>query len=749
MRKENYDITGMSCSACSSRIEKVVGKIPGVENISVNLLKNSAVITFDDKTVSENAILEKIRNIGFGAKPKKTTAVVKPISANTEPERMRSILLIAAAFTLPLFYLHMGKMYGWPLPDFVLGDAHEGVNGLLQMLLAIPVLFFCRDYFKNGIKNLWHGAPNMDSLIAIGSGAAFIYGLYAVFGIVDALGHNRLELLHNFTDALYFESAAMILTLISLGKFLEARAKSRTSEAITKLMNLSPKTALVERHGLQGYIPAEELVPGDIVIVKTGAAVPSDGVLTEGNGSIDESAITGESMPSDKFAGDKVTGGTVNRAGYFKMQVTAVGESTTLSKIIALVDEATSSKAPIARLADKISSFFVPAVILIAVTTAVAWLLLGESVNFALTAAISVLVISCPCALGLATPTAIMVGTGRGAASGILVKSATALENAHNIDTVVLDKTGTITQGRPEVTDILPYNISDERLLTIAAALESFSEHPLGQAIVRAAAEKEFTLPAATAFRQLPGRGITAAVDGEKYYAGNALLLEEAGIDITSCKEAGEKLAASGKTPLFFADSTKILGLIAVADQIKPTSKQAIAELHELGLRVIMLTGDNEVTAQAVRQELGIKEVISQVLPQDKAAVINKLRSEGCKTAMVGDGINDAPALAAADVGIAIGAGTEVALETADIVLMKNNLHDVVGAIMLSRKVLRNIKENLFWAFFYNVIGIPLAAGIFYYSFGWRLNPMLAAAAMSFSSVSVVTNALRLRFTKI
>lgn len=751
MRKEIYDITGMSCSACSSRIEKVVGKMPGVENISVNLLKNSAVIKYNDSLITDTAIIEKINGIGFGASIRRSApAPAEPLNrGESELKSIRFNLLMTVIFTVPLFYLHMGRMYGWPLPAVVLGDTNEGINSIIQMLLAIPVLFFCRDYFINGFRNLWHGAPNMDSLIAIGSGSAFIYGLYAVFGIAYALGHNSPELLAGFADALYFESAAMILALISLGKFLEARAKAHTSDAITKLMDLSPKTALVERHGEQGELPVEELVPDDIVIVKSGASVPVDGVIEEGSGSIDESALTGESIPADKFPGDKVTGGTINKAGYFKMRVTAVGENTTLSKIIALVDEATSSKAPIARIADRISAFFVPAVIIIALTTAAIWLLLGEGAHFALTAAISVLVISCPCALGLATPTAIMVGTGRGASAGILIKSAAALENAHRIDTVILDKTGTVTEGRPEVTDILPLSGSRDELLKTAAALETLSEHPLGAAIVKAAEENRLELPKTAEYRHLPGRGLTASMNGKKYYAGNALLLTEAGFELAPLKEQFQKLAAEGKTPLFFAEEQKLLGLIAVADKIKTSSKKAVEELQELGLRVIMLTGDNETTARAVCQKLGLQQVISQVLPQDKASVIKKLQADGSRVAMVGDGINDAPALATADVGIAIGAGTEIALETADIVLMKSDLRDVYRAVNLSRKVLRNIKENLFWAFFYNVIGVPLAAGVFYYSFGWLLNPMIAAAAMSLSSISVVTNALRLRFAEI
>lgn len=752
MRKELLDITGMSCSACSSRIEKVVSKMQGVDSISVNLLTNNAHITYDEGQTDTAAIIARIEKLGFGAAPHQEAkaAATKPVdTAAQELQEMRQRLMLSLGFTAPLFYLHMGRMYGWPLPAFVLGDANEMINALLQLLFCIPVLFAGRKYFLHGFRNLFTGAPNMDSLIAIGSGAAFVYGLYAVFGLAYAFGHQQWQLLPDFAQALYFESAAMILALITLGKFLEARAKSRTSDAITALMNLAPKTALVERRGVQGEIPVEDVVTGDIIIVKSGAAVPVDGKIIEGSGALDESAITGESLPVDKACGDKVTGGTINQSGYFKMEATAVGANTTLAKIIALVDEATSSKAPIAKLADKISGVFVPAVIAIALTAAIVWLLLGESLHFALTIAISVLVISCPCALGLATPTAIMVGTGRGAKQGILIKSATALETAHKVDTVILDKTGTVTAGKPVVTDILPLAAAKDELLAAAAALESLSEHPLGQAIIAAAAEAKLTLPPAADYQQLPGRGLTASIDGTLYAAGNLQLMSEQGVNTEALSQQHQQLASQGKTPLYFARESTLLGVIAVADTVKPTSAAAIAQLKEMGLRVIMLTGDNQTTAEAIRRQVGLDEAIAQVLPQDKERIARELQEAGHTVAMVGDGINDAPALARADVGIAIGAGTDVAIEAADMVLIKSDLLDVARAIKLSRSVMKNIKENLFWAFIYNTIGIPLAAGLFYPAFGWLLNPLIAAAAMSCSSVSVVTNALRLRFIKL
>lgn len=752
MKKQLLDITGMSCSACSSRIEKVVNRMQGVEQMSVNLLKNNAHVTFDESVVDEKEIIARIEKLGFGARVHAAN-VAAPVpqqdTAAQEMEEMRQRLIGSLIFAGLVFYQHMGRMWGWPLPGFILGQENELINALLQMLWCIPVLFVDRKYFIHGVRNLLNGAPNMDSLIAVGSGASFIYGLYSVFGMAYAFGHNRLDLLPGFADALYFEASAVILALVTVGKFMEARAKSHTSDAIKALMNLTPKTALVERHGLQGEIPVEEVVTGDVLIVKSGASVPVDGKIIEGSAALDESALTGESLPVDKTIGDKVIGGTINRSGYFKMEATAIGADTALAKIIALVDEATSSKAPIAKLADKVSGYFVPAVIGIAVIAAAIWLALGASWHFALTIAISVLVISCPCALGLATPTAIMVGTGRGAKSGILIKSATALETAHKIDTVILDKTGTITAGKPVVTDILPIKVTENELLAFAAGLEKLSEHPLGEAIVAAAEAKQLALPEAGNYKQIPGQGVTAELAGAECAAGNLKLLEALNVDVSSLMDQYDKLAAQGKTPLYFVRAGELLGCIAVADTVKPTSREAIGKLQAMGMRVLMVTGDNRATAEAIRAQVGVDEAVAQVLPQDKEAVVRKLQQEGHIVAMVGDGINDAPALARADVGVAIGAGTDIAIEAADMVLIKSDLLDVAKAIRLSRSVMTNIKENLFWAFIYNAVGIPFAAGVFYTAFGWLLNPLIAAAAMSCSSVSVVTNALRLRFIKL
>ncbi|WP_456105221.1 heavy metal translocating P-type ATPase [Phascolarctobacterium succinatutens] len=752
MKKQLLDITGMSCSACSSRIEKVVNRMQGVEQMSVNLLKNNAHVTFDESVVDEKTIIARIEKLGFGARVHAAN-VAAPVpqqdTAAQEMEEMRQRLIGSLIFAGLVFYQHMGRMWGWPLPDFILGQENELINALLQMLWCIPVLIIDRKYFIHGVRNLLNGAPNMDSLIAVGSGASFIYGLYSVFGMAYAFGHNRLDLLPGFADALYFEASAVILALVTVGKFMEARAKSHTSDAIKALMNLTPKTALVERHGLQGEIPVEEVVTGDVLIVKSGASVPVDGKIIDGSAALDESALTGESLPVDKTIGDKVIGGTINRSGYFKMEATAIGADTALAKIIALVDEATSSKAPIAKLADKVSGYFVPAVISIAVIAAAIWLALGASWHFALTIAISVLVISCPCALGLATPTAIMVGTGRGAKSGILIKSATALETAHKIDTVILDKTGTITAGKPVVTDILPVKVTENELLAFAAGLEKLSEHPLGEAIVAAAEAKQLALPEAVNYKQIPGQGVTAEIVGAVCAAGNLKLLQELNVETSALTEHHEKLASQGKTPLYFVRAGELLGCIAVADTVKPTSREAIGRLQAMGMRVLMVTGDNRATAEAIRTQVGVDEAVAQVLPQDKEAVVRRLQQEGHIVAMVGDGINDAPALARADVGIAIGAGTDIAIDAADMVLIKSDLLDVAKAIRLSRSVMTNIKENLFWAFIYNAVGIPFAAGVFYTAFGWLLNPLIAAAAMSCSSVSVVTNALRLRFIKL
>ena len=767
MKKETYDITGMSCAACSARIEKGISGMEGMQQCSVNLLKNSMTVSYDEAELDSGKIIHQVEDIGYGAslhqtQGSKTTGASgrgkngATDAAAAAAKQMKQRLIVSLVFTIPLFYISMGHMAGWPLPPWLLGARNHMIFAFTQFLLVLPVLIAGGHYFKNGLKNLWHRSPNMDSLIALGSGAAFVYGIYAIYKIAWGFSIEDMDMVETFGMNLYFESSAMILTLITLGKFMEARAKSKTSEAITKLMDLAPKTAKVLRNGQEEEISVDDVQNGDILVVRDGDTVPVDGKITEGFASVDESAITGESLPVDKQTGDPVTGGTINRTGYFQMEATAVGEHTTLSKIIQLVDDATSSKAPIAKLADRVSSVFVPVVITIALLAAILWLLAGQSFEFALSVAISVLVISCPCALGLATPTAIMVGTGRGAAKGILIKSAEALEITHSIDTVVLDKTGTVTQGKPVVTDVIALEADGKtagentqaytELLQLAFSLEKMSSHPLAEAIVKKAEACSAAFQEVSDYEMIPGQGIAGTIDKARCLAGNRKLMETNRIDISVAAGLQEKLADEGKTPLYFAQGGKFLGVIAAADVVKPTSREAIARLQEMGMDVIMLTGDNARTAEAIKKQVGIKTVIADVLPQDKEEKVRQLQEQGHKVAMVGDGINDAPALARADVGIAIGAGTDVAIESADIVLMKSDLMDAASAVSLSRAVMRNIKQNLFWAFFYNAIGIPVAAGVLYPVFHILLNPMIGAAAMSFSSVSVVSNALRLRF---
>lgn len=756
MKKEQFNVTGMTCAACSARVEKAVGKLPGVDKIAVNLLKNSMVVEYDETALDTQKIIGAVTDAGYGASLKEAAQQGKAsksmqASANDiarqEYEAVKKRLKLSLVFAVPLSYISMGHMMGWPLPEIFLGVENAMIFSLTLLLLVIPVVFINFKFFRVGFKTLFAASPNMDSLIAIGASASLVYGVYALYKIAYGFGHGDLALVHRFSMDLYFESAGMILTLITFGKFLEARAKGRTSDAITKLMDLAPKTAVVERDGTELEIPVEEVEKGDILVVRSGMSVPVDGVLTEGHAAVDESAITGESIPVEKEPGSKVTGATVVKSGFFKMRADRVGEDTTLAQIVRLVDDATSSKPPIAKMADKVSGVFVPAVIGIALVTAAVWLLLGESFEFALSNAIAVLVISCPCALGLATPTAIMVGTGRGAASGVLIKSAEALETVHEVNTIVLDKTGTITQGEPGVTDVLYSSSTGEaQLVKTAASLEKYSEHPLAQAIVKYAEQKNVQLVPVTGFAQQAGRGIKGVMEGKGCFGGNRRMLEEAGLYDDNVKMLEEKLAAEGKTPLFFARDGILLGIIALADRVKPTSRAAIEEMKRMGLEVVMLTGDNARTAQAIQKEVGADRVVAEVLPQDKETEIRRLQQEGKKVAMVGDGINDAPALARADVGIAIGAGTDIAIESADLVLMKNDLLDVASAVQLGHAVIRNIKQNLFWALFYNAICIPVAAGVFYPWLGIKLSPMLGALAMSFSSVFVVTNALRLRF---
>ena len=649
-------------------------------------------------------------------------------------------------FLIPLMYVSMGHMIGAPLPGFLHGTVNAVAFAMTQFLLCLPVLYINRGYFTKGFSTLLHGAPNMDTLIAVGSAASLVYGIFAIYRMGYGLGVQDMELVERYLHDLYFESAVMILALINIGKYLEARSKGKTSQAIEKLMDMAPKTAFVERDGMVLEIPAEEILPGDVLQVKPGSSVPADGVILEGSTSVDQAAITGESIPVQKNPGDSVIAATMNKAGFFRMKAMKVGKNTTFAQIIRLVEDASASKAPIAKMADKIAGVFVPVVMASALITGIAWVIAGAEFEFALSCAISVLVISCPCALGLATPVAIMVGTGKGAENGILIKSGEALEVTHNIQSVVLDKTGTITQGTPEVTDIQAFGMEKQELLKIAGALEKKSEHPLAEAVLKKAEEEGILLPEVQEFQAVPGKGIQGKIQGIQYYAGNLKFMEERQIDTSKVEKQVERLAEEGKTPLIFATEEQVLGILAAADLVKPTSAQAIRELKKLGIQVIMLTGDNERTAKAIQKQLDLDTVIAEVLPQDKEREVAKLQAEGKTVAMVGDGVNDAPALARADVGIAIGAGTDVAIESADIVLMKNDLLDVVTAVGLSKAVIRNIKENLFWAFFYNACGIPLAAGLLYPVFGLKLSPMFGAAAMSLSSLFVVSNALRLRF---
>lgn len=755
MKKDYFDITGMTCSACSARIEKNVSKLDGMKIVNVNLLKNSMSVEYDDQILTAADIVGRVEKTGYGAflhNASTTTVNNKPKEdiALIEFQEMKKRLWISILFSVPLFYISMGHMFNWPLPEFLLGIPNVMNFAFTQFLLLLPVMYVNRKYFKVGFKTLFQGAPNMDSLIALGSTAAAVYGVYTIYKIGMGLGIQDMSTIHTFMMDLYFESAGMILTLITFGKFLEARAKGQTSEAISKLIDLAPKTALKSIDGKEIEIPIEDVTTGDILIVKAGTSIPVDGVVVSGTGSVDESALTGESIPVEKNTGDNVIGATINKSGYFTMEALKVGEDTTLSQIVKLVDEATSSKAPIAKLADKVSGIFVPIVIVIALIATITQLVLGKDFEFALSIGISILVISCPCALGLATPTAIMVGTGKGAENGILIKSAEALETAHNISTVVLDKTGTVTEGKPIVTDIITHkDITENEFLHIVGSLEKLSEHPLAEAIIHKAESKEITFEPVEDFIQLQGEGICGLINDVLYYAGNAKMLKKYLHVENDLLSKGERFALEGKTPLYVFSEDEVLGVVAIADTVKKTSKQAVTTLKELGINVVMLTGDNAKTAEAIRQQVNINHVVSDVLPQDKERVIREYQGKGNIVAMVGDGINDAPALARADVGIAIGAGTDIAIESADIVLMKSDLLDVVTAIRLSKSVIRNIKQNLFWAFIYNAIGIPIAAGLFYTAWELKLNPMIGAGAMSLSSVCVVTNALRLKFFKI
>ena len=739
--KLKFTVTGMTCAACSARVEKVTRAVVGVENADVNLLAGTMQVETENPEIAKE-IIRAVQNAGYNAYiPGQQKKREEKAPGEDALKGMKVRLIGSFACLIVLMYFTMGHMVGIPAPGWYHGRENALTAALLQFFLTLPPVYLNRVYYSRGFKALWNKAPNMDSLIAVGSVASLAYGVFALFRMSYGMGHGDWELVEHYRENLYFESAAMILTLITLGKFLETRAKGKTGDAIRALMDLSPKTASVRRGGEVMEIPVEDVLVGDVVIVRSGGAIPVDGTVLEGRGSVDQSALTGESVPVEKLPGDTVAAATINTEGYLEFRADKVGEDTTLAQVIRMVEEAGGSKAPIARLADKIAGIFVPIVMAIAAVTFAVWMFAGYGVEFALNCAIAVLVISCPCALGLATPVAIMVGTGRGAQMGVLFKNAQALENLHHVDTVVLDKTGTLTTGQPEVTDVIPGSVTQGRLMQIAAALESKSEHPFARAILKAMGEHSY--PAAEDFETLPGMGVAATVGGIRYYGGNARLMREMGIEVPELPE----LAKLGKTPLHFgSEFGDYLGTIAAADVLKGDSREAVAAMQRLGLDVVMLTGDNKTTAEAIAAEAGIHHVVSDVLPADKAGVVRDFREKGHRVLMVGDGINDAPALVTADVGMAIGAGTDIAMESADVVLMNSSLAAVSGAIALSKATIRNIRQNLFWAFFYNTLGIPVAAGVLFLPFGMTLSPMLGAAAMSMSSVFVVTNALRLRF---
>lgn len=764
MRTEKFSVTGMTCAACEANVTRSVKKLNGVSEVTVSLLANQMRVRFDENTVDTAEILRAVADAGYGAALLGQSKKQQESGFRGEWQRrqeealqnqrgMKRRLVISIALLVPLMYVAMGEMLGLPVPAFLSGTENALISAFTQFLIALPVLFVNRKFFTSGFHALLKRAPNMDSLVSVGSGASMLYGIFAIYRMAHGFGHGDMQAVHQYAHSLYFESAAMILTLVTVGKYLEARSKSKTSDALGKLVNLAPKTAAVIRDGMEQIIPSEQVVAGDIVVIKPGQSIPVDGVVTEGYGYVDQAAITGESIPVEKGAGDTVISATINKNGTFRFRASRVGEDTTLARIIRLVDEAGSTKAPIARLADKISGVFVPVVMGIAVLAGAVWMFTGESFEFALNCAVSVLVISCPCALGLATPVAIMVGTGKAAEYGILIKSAESLENLHTVDTVVLDKTGTITSGHPAVTDIIVFasGVAEREFLAEAACAESGSEHPLAAAVVEKAKDEGILYDAPDRFEMVAGRGVRAEAAGKTILAGNAAFLREqgvSGVDSDAVRKAVERLAAAGKTPLLFARCGTVSGVIAVADTIRETSRAAIRQFQAMGLQVVMLTGDNRLTAQAIREELGIAEAISDVLPTDKEACVRALQEKGHKVAMVGDGVNDAPALMRADIGIAIGAGTDIAIDSADVVLMKDSLLDVATAIRLSRAVVRNIRMNLFWAFFYNVLGIPVAAGALYPAFKLLLSPMIGSAAMSLSSLCVVTNALRLRLFK-
>ena len=765
MTTEKFRVTGMTCAACQANVTRRVQKLSGVQEVDVSLLKNQMQVTFDESAVAEGDICAAVTEIGYGAEPAEAPAPPggdgsgrdfqsqwkkRQQDAEEEQAAMKKRLTLSVILLVPLMYVAMGAMMGLPVPSFLIGMENALISALTQLLITLPILVLNRKFYTGGLRSLWKRSPNMDSLVAVGSGASLLYGIFALYRMAWGFGHGDMALVHQYAHDLYFESSAMIVTLVTVGKYLESRSKAKTSGALDKLVDLAPKTATVLREGAETVIPAQQVQAGDIVVIRPGESLPVDGVVTEGHGYVDQSAITGESLPVERGPGDPVLSATINKNGSFQFRASKVGDDTTLAQIIRLVDEAGSTKAPSARLADKISGVFVPIVMVIALVTAIVWLIAGQTFEFSLSCAIAVLVISCPCALGLATPVAIMVGTGKAAEYGILVKSAESLENLHRVDTIVLDKTGTLTSGKPAVTDVqvLDAALSPTNFLALAAALETGSEHPLAQAVTEYAKSQGITPYKAEDFSATAGRGVQAKIQGELCLAGNLAFLREQGIEADSAAAQGEALARQGKTPLFFVKAGKLAGVIAVADSLRESSLRAVERFHKMGLQVVMLTGDNKATAQAIRQQAGIEEAVSDVLPAEKEAVIRRLQGENRRVAMVGDGINDAPALTRADIGIAIGAGTDIAIDSADVVLMKNSLEDVCTAIELSKSVIRNIRMNLFWAFFYNVLGIPVAAGLLWPLFAIKLSPMLGSAAMSLSSVCVVANALRLRFFK-
>lgn len=752
--RQRFKVFGMSCAACSAGVERAVGRLKGVNKVEVSLVAKSMLCDFDETTVSEKQIVEAVKKAGFKAYPEKASEAAQTAVAGRGSVAvadsdgftpMKTRLIVSLIFLVLLMYVSMGHMIGLPVPSFMHGVKNGVSFAFVQFLLVLPILYVNRKFFVNGFKALWHRVPNMDSLVAVGSSAAVLYGIFAIFMIAYGIGNGDTELAEKYLSGLYFESGGMILTLVTVGKLLEERSKNKTYSAIQKLVDLAPKTAVVIRDGVETEIPVEKIVVGEVILLKPGSSVPVDGEVVEGGGTVDESALTGESMPVEKAAGDRLISAAIVKSGAFKLKAQRVGEDTTLSQIVELVRNAASSKAPIGRLADKVSGIFVPVVMGIALVAAVVWLACGATIEFALNAAISVLVISCPCALGLATPLAIIVSTGKCASKGILIKSAEALEQLHDVNTVVLDKTGTVTEGKPSVTDVVPSEYASEsELASLAAALEKNSQHPLSVAVTEYAASNSIEFATAEDFKNLDGLGVSATVNGQTAYAGNEKLMSENKIDISSLSSCAKELAGKGKTVMYFACGGKFYGLIAVADKVKPTSKEAVQALKKSGIEVIMLTGDNAVTAAAIKNEVGIDRVEAEVMPADKQRIVSELKNAGKKVVMVGDGINDSPALMQADVGIAIGSGTDIAIESADVVLMKNDLTDVSRAINYSKRTIRNIKQNLFWAFFYNALGIPLAAGALYPLWQITLSPMIGALAMSLSSLFVVGNALRL-----